>query len=189
MFLPCIRGSDLGSLDLSRIERKSLCLMGIFLVLTMLFSAFTIASAIINNVSLTGSLEKALLVVFAAATALVAVLLDYWIDRKAISTRDKRSSLASAARLLFLGASFGAAVCLAVIVALAVGPIEHIYLSALVGAPLCAAGFFGCLFGKLFQVRIAKQAYVTADDKTPKNTEIELLILEAECLGRSRSAN
>jgi archaellum biogenesis protein FlaJ (TadC family) len=155
----------------------------------MLFSAFTIASAIINNVSLTGSLEKALLVVFAAATALVAVLLDYWIDRKAISTRDKRSSLASAARLLFLGASFGAAVCLAVIVALAVGPIEHIYLSALVGAPLCAAGFFGCLFGKLFQVRIAKQAYVTADDKTPKNTEIELLILEAECLGRSRSAN
>jgi len=157
MFLPGIKGSDVGSLDLSRIERKSLCLMGVFLILTILFSAFTIASAIINNVSLTGSLEKALLVVFAAATALVAVLLDYWIDRKAMLPRDKRSSLASAARLLFLGALFGASACLAVVVALAVGPIEHIYLSALVGAPLCAAGFFGCLFGKLFWVRIASR--------------------------------
>ena len=160
MFSPSIKGNDLSSFDLSRIERKSLCLMGVVLVLTILFSAFTIASAIINNVSLTGSLEKTLLAVFAAATALVAVLLDYYIDRKAMLPRDKRSSIASTAKLLFLGAFFGTAVCLAVIVALVVGPIEHIYLSALVGAPLCAAGFFGCLFGKLFWIRITKQAYV-----------------------------
>lgn len=103
MFLPGIKGVDVGSLDLSRIERKSLCLMGAFLVLTILSSAFTIASTIINNVSLSGSLEKAMLVVFAAATALVAVLLDYLIDRKAMSTRHKRSSLVSAARLFFSG--------------------------------------------------------------------------------------
>ena len=168
MFLPDIKGSDLGSLELSRIERKSLYLMGFFLILATLFSAFTIASAIINNVSLIGSLEKALLVFFAAATALVAMLLDYWIDRKATSSRDKRPSLVSAARLLFLGALFGAAVCLAVIIALTVGPIENIYLSALVGTPLCTAGIFGFLFGKLFWARIAKQAYVTADDKSRK---------------------
>jgi len=103
MFLPGIKGIDVGSLDLSHIERKSLCLMGAFLVLTILSSAFTIASTIINNVSLSGSLEKAMLVVFAAATALVAVLLDYLIDRKAMSTRHKRSSLVSAARLFFSG--------------------------------------------------------------------------------------
>jgi len=184
MFSPSIKGSDLHSLELSRIERQSLYLTGVFFILTILFSAFGIASTIIHNVSLSSSLEKVVLVILAAAAALVAVLLSYWIDSKAISDRDKRSSLASTARLLALGASFAGAVCLPAFVARAVGPIEHIHVSASVGGPLCVAGFLGCLFGKLFRARVAKQAHTTAKDTTPKTTEVEVPVPQAKPLGR-----
>jgi len=153
-----LKGGDLGSLDLSRIEQKSLYAAGVFFVLTIVFSAFSITSTILSTVSLSASLEKATVAGLGVATALVAALLGYWIDRKATSIREKRSHLVSAARLLLLEAVFGGAVCLAVIVALAIGPLEHVYLSALAGATLCVAGLFGCLFGTLFRSRAAKQA-------------------------------
>ncbi len=184
MFSSDIKGSDLGSSELSRIERKSLYLTGIFFILSIIFSTFSIASTIINNVSLSSSLEKAALVVLAAGTALAAVLLGYWIDRKAASDQDKRSRLIPATRLLLFGALFGGAVYLAVIVAGAVGPIERAYLSALVGAPLFVSGVLGCVFGKVFRARVAKQAHIAADDKTSKTTELESPVLEGKLLGR-----
>ena len=85
MFSSGIKGSDLGSSELSRIERKSLYLTGIFFILSIIFSTFSIASTIISNVSLSSSLEKSVLVVLAAGTALAAVLLGYWIYRIASS--------------------------------------------------------------------------------------------------------
>ncbi len=109
MFSSGIKGNDLGSSELSRIERKSLYLTGIFFILSIIASAFSIASTIINNVSLSSSLEKAVLIVLAAGTALAAVLLGYWVDRKAASDQDKHSRLIPATRLLLFGALFGGA--------------------------------------------------------------------------------
>jgi Na+/proline symporter len=103
-------------------------------------------------------MEKSIAAGMGAATAFVVASLGYSIDRKATSTRKQRSWLVSTARLLLLEAVFGAAVCLAVIVAIAIGPLEHIYLSALAGTTLFVAGLFGCLFGALFWMRATKRA-------------------------------
>lgn len=185
MFSPGIKDSDLHSLKLSRMERQSLYATGVFFMLAILFSAFSIASTIIHNVSLSSSLERVVLVVLAAAAALVAVLLSYWIDGKAISDRNRRSSLVSAAKLLALGASFAGAVCLPMIVARAVGPVEPIHLSASVGGPLCAAGLLGCLFGKLHRARVAKQAHTTTHDAGAKSSEVEISLSQSKPHGRS----
>ena len=158
MFSSGLKGGDLGSLDLSRIEQKSLYAAGVFFVLAIVFSAFSIASTILSTVSLSSSVEKAIAAALGVATALVVALLGYWIDRKATSSREQRSRLISTARLLLLEAIFGGAVCLAVIVALAIGPFEHTHLLVLAAATLCVAGLLGCLFGTLFRARAAKQA-------------------------------
>jgi len=157
MFSSRLKGGDVRSLDLSRIEQKSLYAAGVFFVLTIVFSVFSIASTILSNVSLSGSIEKAVVAGMGVATALVAALLGYWIDSKATSTREKRPRLVSTARLLLLYAVFGGAVCLAVIATIAIGPVEHTYLSALAGATLLVAGLFGCLFGALFRARAVRQ--------------------------------
>jgi len=158
MFSCGVTGSDLGNSVLSRIERKSLYGAGVFFLLTIVFSAFSIASTIFSTVSLSGSMEKSIAAGMGAATAFVVASLGYSIDRKATSTRKQRSWLVSTARLLLLEAVFGAAVCLAVIVAIAIGPLEHIYLSTLAGTTLFVAGLFGCLFGALFWMRATKRA-------------------------------
>ena len=158
MFSSGLKGGDLGRLALSRIEQKSLYAAGVFFVLAIVFSAFSIASTILSTVSLSGSVEKATAAGMGVATALVVALFGYCIDRKATSTREKRSHLVSTARPLLLEAIFGAAVCLAVIATIAIGPLEHTHLSAFAGATLCVAGLFGCLFGMLFRARAARQA-------------------------------
>jgi hypothetical protein len=158
MFSPGLKRGDLGRLDLSRTEQKSLYVAGVFFVLTLVFSAFSVVSTILSNVSLSGSTEKAIVAGLGVATALVVGLLGYSIEGKAAYAREKGSHLVSAARLLLLEAVFAGAICLATTVAVALVPLEHTYLTALAGATLCVAGLFGCLFGTLFRVRTAKRA-------------------------------
>ena len=55
MFSSGLKGGDLGSLGLSRIEQKSLYAAGVFFVLAIVFSAFTIASATLTVVLLAGA--------------------------------------------------------------------------------------------------------------------------------------
>lgn len=157
-----LKSGDLDSLDLSRIEQKSLYAAGVFFVLTIVFSTLSIASTILSTVLLSGPVEKAIAAGTGVAAALVAALLGYWIFTKATSTRDKRSRLVPAARPLLPGAILGVAVCLAVVATIAGGPLEDIYLSALAGATLFIAGLFGCLFGARFRARAARQAQLLA---------------------------
>lgn len=158
MLSSVLKSGDLDSLALSRIEQKSLYAAGVFFVLAIVFSAFSIISTILSSVSLSGSAEKAVVIGMGVAAALVVALLGYWIDRKATATREKGSRLVATARLLLLEAVFGGAVLLAVIVAISIGPIEYIHLSALAGVTIFVAGLFGCLFGTLFRARVAKTA-------------------------------
>ena len=158
MFSSGVTSSGLGSLALSRVEQKLLYAAGVFFLLTIVFSAFSIASTIFSTVSLSGSLEKSIAAGMGAAMVFAVAPLGYSIDRKATFIRKQRSWLVSTARLFLLEAVFGGAVCLAVIVAIAIGPLDHTYLSVLAGATLFVAGLFGCLFGAFFWMRAAKRA-------------------------------
>jgi len=60
MFSSGVTGGDLGSSVLSRVEQKLLYAAGVFFLLTIVFSAFSIASTIFSTVSLSGSLEKSI---------------------------------------------------------------------------------------------------------------------------------
>ena len=153
MFSPEFKGGDMGSLGLPRVAQKSLYATAIFFALSAAFIAFSMASTILNNVSSSGSLANTIALGMGGAAALAVMLFSYWMDTKTASNREKPSPVVSAARLLLLEAVFGGAVCLAVIVALMIGPLEHMYLLALAGATLCVAGLFGCLFSTLFQAR------------------------------------
>ena len=184
MFSSGVTGGDLGSLVLSRIEQKSLYAAGVFFLLTIVFSAFSIASTIFSTVSLSGSLEKSIAAGMGVATAFVVAPLGYSIDRKATSTRKQGSRLVSTARLLLLEAVFGAAVCLAVIVAIAIGPLEHTYLSVLAGATLFVAGLFGCLFGAFFWMRAAKRAATESPGVQIQRTVAESAPVIASIWGR-----
>jgi len=160
MFSPGLKRGDLGRLDLSRSGQKSLYVAGVFFVLTIVFSAFSIVSTTLSNVSLSGSTEKAIVAGLGVATALVVGLLGYSIEGKAAYAREKGSHLVSAARLVLLEAVFAGAVCLAATVAVALGPLKHNHLMVLAGATLCVAGLSGCFFFTLFRVRAAKRAAV-----------------------------
>jgi hypothetical protein len=162
MFASGLKSGALDGLTLSRTEQKSLHVAGIFFVLAIVFSVFSIASTVLGTVSLSGFAEKAIAAGAGVGTTPVAVLLGYWIDRKTIAMRGKRVPLVSAARPLPQAAMFGAAVCLAVIVTVASGALGDTYLSASAGATLCVAGIFGCLFGARFRARVARQARIPA---------------------------
>ena len=158
MFSYWLKSGDPGSSALSRTEQRPLYVAGVFFVLTMVFSAFSIASTVLSAVSLSDHAETAIAAGTGVATALVAALLGYWIDRKAMYTREKHYHLLSAARPLLPGAIFAVAVFLAVIATIASESHGGAFLSALAGGTLCVAGLFGCLFVTRYRARAARQA-------------------------------